>query len=164
MNKIKKYLKIKYLIILLVVIQFYRPSQNVQETRPKTNIFLVEEASDYVKDLISTSCYDCHSNNTAYPWYNNIAPVSWLLANHVDEGKEELNFDAWGTYSLKRKNKKLKEIKEELEEKEMPLESYLWIHKDAKLSQDQVKTIIDWARTLNPDIDKKEARDHVDEN
>lgn len=153
----KKFLKIKYLIILLIVIQFYRPSQNVQKTTPKTNIFEVEQASDYVKDLISTSCYDCHSNNTVYPWYNNIAPVSWWLDHHVDEGKKELNFDAWGTYSEKRKNHKLKEIKKQLEEKEMPLESYLWIHKDAKLTEDQVKTIVDWARTLNPDIDKKEV-------
>jgi hypothetical protein len=154
----KKFLKIKYLIILLIVIQFYRPSQNVQKITPKTNIFKVEQASEDVQDLIATSCYDCHSNNTVYPWYNKIAPVSWWLANHIDEGKEELNFDAWGTYSLKRKNKKLKEIKKQLEEREMPLESYLWIHKDAKLTQDQIKIIIDWARTLNPDIDKKEVR------
>jgi len=154
----KKFLKIKYLIILLIVIQFYRPSQNVQKITPKTNIFKVEQASEDVQDLIATSCYDCHSNNTVYPWYNEIAPVSWWLDNHINEGKEELNFDAWGTYSLKRKNKKLKEIKKQLEEREMPLESYLWIHKDAKLTQDQIKTIIDWARTLNPDIDKKEVR------
>jgi len=154
----KKYFKLKYLIFLLIAIQFYRPAKNIQKTHPKTNIFEVEQASEDVQDLIATSCYDCHSNNTAYPWYNNVAPVSWWLANHVDEGKDELNFDMWGTYSLKRKNKKLKEIKEQLEEGEMPLESYLWIHNDASLTQDQIKSIIDWARTLNPDIDKKEIR------
>ena len=154
----KKYLKLKYLIIIILAIQLYRPTQNKQTTPPDTNIFKVEQASEDVKDLIKTSCYDCHSNNTVYPWYSNIAPVSWWLDHHVDEGKSELNFDAWGTYSLRRKNHKLKEIKEQLEKKEMPLESYLWIHKDAALTTDQVKTIIDWARTLNPDIDKKEVR------
>jgi len=152
----KKYLKLKYLIILLIVIQFYRPAKNVQDTRSQSNIFLVEQASQDVQDLIATSCYDCHSNNTAYPWYNNVAPISWILANHVEEGKEELNFDAWGTYSIKRRNKKLKEIKEELEAQEMPLESYLWFHKDAALTSEQIDTLIDWVRTLNPDVDKKE--------
>jgi len=156
----KKYFKIKYLIVLLVIIQLYRPAKNSSSEISEASIFTTEIVPQEVEQILKTSCFDCHSNNTKYPWYNNIAPVSWILANHVDEGKEELNFDAWGTYSLKRKNHKLKEIKEMLEEHEMPLESYLWIHNDAKLTSDQIKTVVDWARTLNPDIDKKEAEKH----
>jgi len=155
-TKMKKYLKIKYLIILLIVIQFYRPTKNISSEISKNNIFKTEIVPHEVQKTIKTSCFNCHSNNTTYPWYNNIAPISWWLANHISEGKEELNFDEWGSYSLKRKNKKLKEIKKQLEEKEMPLESYLWMHENAILSKTQTKAIIDWARTINPDIDKKE--------
>jgi len=154
----KKYLKIKYLIILLVVIQLYRPTKNESTEISKNSIFTTEVVPQNVQTILKTSCYDCHSNNTVYPWYNNIAPVSWILANHVDEGKHELNFDAWGTYSEKRKNHKLKAIKKHLEEREMPLESYLWIHHDAALSKSQIKEVIDWARILNPNIDKKDTR------
>ena len=158
----KKYFKLKYFVILLVAIQLYRPAKNESTEISENSILTTEAVPQEVAKILKTSCYDCHSNNTVYPWYSNIAPVSWWLDNHVSEGKEELNFDAWGTYSLKRKNHKLKEIKEMLEDKEMPLESYLWIHDEAKLSSDQQKTIIDWARALNPDIDKKEERRHND--
>ena len=158
----KKYFKLKYFVILLVAIQLYRPAKNESTEISENSILTTEAVPQEVAKILKTSCYDCHSNNTVYPWYSNIAPVSWWLDNHVSEGKEELNFDAWGTYSLKRKNHKLKEIKEMLEDKEMPLESYLWIHDEAKLSSDQQKAIIDWARTLNPDIDKKEERRHND--
>jgi len=154
----KKYLKLKYLIILLIVIQLYRPTKNISTEVFKNNIFKTEIVPQEVQKIIKTSCFDCHSNNTKYPWYNNFAPVSWFLANHVDDGKEELNFDEWGAYSLKRKNRKLKEIKKQLEENEMPLESYLWIHGDAALTDNQIKSVIDWARVLNPDIDKKEEK------
>jgi len=154
----RKYLKIRYLILLIIAIQFYRPSKNIQNKKSKTNIFEIEHASVDVQDLIETSCYDCHSNNTHYPWYAEIAPVSWWLDHHINEGKGELNFDLWGTYSEKRKRHKLKEMKEMLEEHEMPLETYLWLHKDAKLTEDQINTIIDWARALNPSIDTKEPK------
>lgn len=154
----KKIFKLKYLIILLVVIQFYRPSKNTSTEMSPNSILTAVVVPQDVEQILKTSCYDCHSNNTVYPWYNNIAPVSWWLDNHVKEGKRELNFDEWASYTDKRKNHKLKEIKGNLEEKEMPLESYLWIHKNAKLSDDQIKAVVDWARTLNPDIDKKEVR------
>jgi len=154
----KKYFKLKYLIILLVIIQFYRPTKNKSTEISPNSIFTTEIVPQDVQQILKTSCFDCHSNNTNYPWYNNIAPVSWWLDNHISEGKKELNFDVWGTYSLKRKNHKLKGIKKLLEKGEMPLESYLWIHHNAKLSKSQVKTVVDWARTLNPDIDKKDER------
>jgi len=154
----KKYFKLKYLIILLILIQLYRPTKNKSTEVSPNSIFTTEIVPQDVQQILKTSCYDCHSNNTVYPWYNNIAPVSWWLDNHISEGKKELNFDEWGTYSLKRKNHKLKGIKKLLEKGEMPLESYLWIHHNAKLSKSQVKTVVDWARTLNPDIDKEPVR------
>lgn len=159
----KKYFKLKNLLILLVLIlvliQFYRPAKNISTEISSNSILTAVVVPQEVEQILKTSCYDCHSNNTVYPWYNNIAPVSWWLDNHVKEGKKELNFDEWASYSDKRKNHKLKEIKKQTEEKEMPLESYLWIHNDAKLSDSQIKTLVDWARSLNPDIDKEEVRE-----
>ena len=154
----KKFFKLKYLIILLVLIQLYRPSKNESEIESKTNIFVSEMVPQKVQDILKTSCFDCHSNNTVYPWYNNFAPVSWWIDDHINEGKKELNFDAWGSYSLKRRNHKLEEIKELLLKGEMPLESYLWIHNDAKLNESQINTVVDWVKVLYPDVDKKKNK------
>jgi len=160
-KNMKKYFKLKNLLILLVLIliliQFYRPAKNISTEISSNSILTAVVVPQEVEQILKTSCYDCHSNNTVYPWYNNIAPVSWWLDHHVKEGKKELNFDEWANYTDKRKNHKLKEIKEQTEEKEMPLKSYLWIHNDAKLSDSQIKTLVDWARILNPDIDKEEV-------
>lgn len=154
----KKFFKLKYLIVLLVLIQLYRPSKNELEIESKTNIFVSEMVPQEVQDILKTSCFDCHSNNTVYPWYNNVAPVSWWIDHHVEEAKKELNFDAWGSYSLKRRNHKLEEIKELLVKGEMPLESYLWVHKEAKLNENRINTMVDWIKVLYPDVDKKKNK------
>jgi hypothetical protein len=102
--------------------------------------------------LLKVSCYDCHSNHTDYPWYSKITPVNWWLNNHINEGKKELNFSTFSTGSFKRKDKKMKEIDEQVDKHEMPLDSYLWIHKDAKLNDAQRKLIIDWSKTSRQKI------------
>ena len=94
--------------------------------------------------ILQTSCFDCHSNYTNYPWYTNIQPIGWWLNHHVDEGKEELNFSEFESYSLKRKLHKLEEIKEMVEEGEMPLSSYTLIHGDTKLSPEQKEILYTW--------------------
>lgn len=127
------------IILVLVGIQFIRPDKNQSD-----NQINKIEVSTEINQILAASCYDCHSNKTNYPWYNSIAPVSWFLANHVNEGKEHLNFSEWKNYNTKQKNHILEEIKEVLEEHEMPLKSYLLIHEEAKLTSNNVEKILKW--------------------
>jgi hypothetical protein len=94
--------------------------------------------------LLKVACYDCHSNSTIYPWYSRITPVNWWLYDHIKEGKRELNFSEF-TGSYKRKMRKLEETAEQTEKHEMPISSYLWLHKEARLNDAQRKLIADWA-------------------
>lgn len=100
--------------------------------------------SDEVKALIKGACYDCHSNATVYPWYSEVAPVSWWTKHHVNEGREELNFSVWADYSLKKADHKLEECAEEVEEGKMPLDSYTWTHGDADLNEKQRELLEDF--------------------
>lgn len=102
--------------------------------------------------MIHTSCYDCHSNNTTYPWYSEIQPVAWWLADHVKEGKSELNFSEFATYTAKKGDHKLDEFIKMLKEGEMPLTSYTLIHGDAKLTAEQIVELTDWAEQLRAQI------------
>ncbi|WP_276361847.1 heme-binding domain-containing protein [Daejeonella sp. H1SJ63] len=140
------------LIAVLVIIQFFRPALNQSSAETPNDIFVHYAAPDSLRQMISTSCYDCHSNNTVYPWYSNIQPVAWWLANHVNEGKSELNFSEFATYKPKKADHKLEELIEMIEKGEMPLKSYTIIHGNAKLSADQQKTITDWAKGLRAQI------------
>ena len=134
------------LILAFVIAQFFGPEKN-QGNLATIEPFLVEiNPPEDVKLIIKQACFDCHSDYTRYPWYNNITPVNYWMAGHVDHGKEELNFSKWSDYSLKRKDHKLDEIIELVEKKEMPLNSYTWTHSDAKLSDEQINRIISWAK------------------
>lgn len=136
------------LIVALALLQLYRPTKNISTEVSVNAIEQHYEVPETVNQLLRTSCYDCHSNNTVYPWYNNIQPVALWLDEHVRDGKKHLNFDEFNTYSDKRKQKKFKEIAETIEENEMPLGSYTLIHQDAKLSPADKKLLIDWARGM----------------
>jgi hypothetical protein len=105
-----------------------------------------------VASTLQSSCYDCHSNNTHYPWYANFQPVAWWLADHVKEGKKEVNFSEFATYRIGRQYRKLEEIANEVEEGEMPLQSYTFIHGDAKLSPAQKESLINWASATRDSI------------
>jgi len=145
MSNAKKYLR--YFLILalvvLVVMQFIQPEKNqagyaaVADFETQTNI------STEVAGILKTNCYDCHSNHTNYPWYANIAPVSYWLDDHVRHGKGDFNVSKWNEYSTKKKDHKLEELIEEVEEGHMPLDSYTWIH--GTLSKDDQKTLMEWA-------------------
>lgn len=126
------------LLFVLVIAQFFKPEKNI--SNQQTNVNNIPE--NILKDL-KIACYDCHSNQTNYPWYSNVQPVAWWLNKHIVNGKKHLNFDK----KLTRKN--LEEIAEVIEENEMPLFSYTIIHKDAKLSDLQKKGIMDWAEQAN---------------
>lgn len=133
------------IISLLVLIQFFRPERNLGLADTEKDITHSLTVSSEVKNILQKSCYDCHSNHTEYPWYANFQPVSGWLAHHVNEGKDELNFSEFDTYKLKRKIKKLKEVIEQTKKGDMPLNSYLIIHKDAALSEEQKNQLIKWA-------------------
>ena len=105
-----------------------------------------------VQTILSRSCNDCHSSKTTWPWYSQMAPISWLLADHVKDGRGELNFSEWATYSAKRKRRKLTEICEQVNKKEMPVSSYLWMHHDAALSPTDRNAICDWANAEKANI------------
>ena len=136
------------LLVCFVGIQFMPTKLNQSNTVPKTDFVLVNNAPKNIGTLLQESCYDCHSNNTQYPWYNKIQPVAWFLEDHINEGKEELNFNEWDAYSNRRKNSKLKSIISQVKDDEMPLASYTLIHKDAKLSNSEKTLIIDYMKNL----------------
>lgn len=137
------------LIVLgaLVLLQFVRPTRNTGTVMGTNHISSVVPVSQEVEQLLATACYDCHSNQTTYPWYTNIQPIGLWMGHHVDEGKDELNFSEFASYKKKRQLHKLDEIVEMIEEKEMPLASYTWIHTDAKMSAEQAALLIDWAKS-----------------
>jgi len=146
MKQVKKIFP--YLAILLVLIQFIRPEKNIEISPSNDRISNNIEIPVNVIKILKTSCYDCHSNNTRYPWYNTIAPVSWILKNHIDEAKDELNFSEWNTYSVKKKKHKIHEMEEEIEAGEMPLKSYTFIHRNAILSKSDKKIFLKWLKTI----------------
>ena len=125
--KITKVIAIIVLIVL-VGIQFVPTKRNKSDVTPQTDFMLVSEVPITIQNQLKVSCYDCHSNNTSYPWYNNVQPIAWFLENHIKEGKAELNFNEWKNYSDRRKNSKLRSIIKQIENGEMPMDSYTLIH------------------------------------
>ena len=135
-------------LVVLVGIQFVPTNRNQSEVVPKSDFMLVNNVPKDVQDKLKVSCYDCHSNNTEYPWYNKIQPAAWFLEDHIREGKSELNFNEWGELSERRKNSKLRSIISQIEDDEMPLDSYTFIHWDAKFSELEKKEIIKYMTQL----------------
>jgi hypothetical protein len=136
------------LLIILIGIQFIRPVKNMSTVITRDDITAQFNIPDPVLDILQRSCYDCHSNSTRYPWYNQIQPVAWWLNRHVQEGKQELNFSEFGSYTIKKATRKLAKIAKTTKGGSMPLDAYLWIHTDAKLSASDIQVIGDWAKGL----------------
>lgn len=130
------------LLVIFLLAQFVRPSKSNPPIDPAKEL----RAPANVQQIIDRSCIDCHTNRTRHPWYNNITPVNWYLADHVKEGRHELNFSEYASYKPRRKNKKLEEICEQVEEGNMPLPEYTWLHPEAKLSQADRQTLCAWTR------------------
>jgi len=124
-------------LVVLIGIQFISIDKNNPPIDESLDFFSTESFSPEGVELIKNACYDCHSNESKYPWYSNIAPVSFVLEDHIKEGREELNFSEYQSYSAKKKNHKLEEISEALREGWMPLDNYVWMHSEAKLSLEQ---------------------------
>ena len=144
------------LAVVLVLIQFYRPDLNNSSYESAVNEFIQQNnVSSEVESVLKTSCFDCHSNHTNYPFYAQVAPISFWINHHVEEGKEHLNFSDWNNYSIKKKLHKLDEIIEEIDEHEMPLGSYTLIHRDAKLNEESSNLLINWSKELQNAYDIK---------
>ncbi len=135
------------LLVILVIIQFFRPTKNKSTVLSTNDVTAGLIVPPNVEKILKLSCYDCHSNNTRYLWYANVQPVAWWLNHHIDEGKRELNFSEFKRYKIYRQHKKLEEIAEEVETGEMPLNSYTLIHRNANLDEQQKNMIISWSKS-----------------
>ncbi|MAO07402.1 MAG: hypothetical protein CL596_01675 [Alteromonas sp.] len=140
------------LLVAFVGIQFVPTERNQSDVVPKTDFMLVNSVPDHIKSKLQTSCYDCHSNNTQYPWYNKVQPIAWFLEDHIKEGKAELNFNEWDSLSNRRKKSKLRSIIKQIESDKMPLDSYTLIHKDASFSETEKQELIKWVEQLKDSI------------
>lgn len=146
----KRILKITLLVLLVVflLIQFYPRARKNNNPSMSNDISAVHFIPANVKSLLKSSCYDCHSNYTNYPWYYNLQPVAWWLDDHIKEAKKELNFSEFAQYNIARQYRKLEEINELVTENEMPLKAYTIIHTDTKLNEAKKLLITGWATNL----------------
>lgn len=150
------------LLIILIVIQFFHPARNKAEGEQPNNVSKLYPVSSEVKSILDKACMDCHSNNTAYPWYSKIQPVDWWMTHHVNEGKRELNFDEFATYNLRRQYHKLEEVMKQVKDNEMPISSYTWIHKDAILTTAEQNGLINWADSIRNEMKRKYPIDSLE--
>ena len=133
------------LLIALIVIQFIRPKKNLSDSAGDAVFMSETNPPKDVRLILRSSCYDCHSNNTNYPWYSNIAPVSFWVADHINHGKSHLNFSEWANNDNQKKAHKMEEVVETVKSSEMPLAEYTWTHSHARLSDQQRMAVIEWA-------------------
>ncbi len=134
------------LLILLIISQFFSPEKNEGDLISVVPFLNETNPPENVKLILETTCFDCHSNKTNYPWYNDITPVNYWLDSHIKDGKKHLNFSKWSSYSLKRKEHKMDELYEEVEQGEMPLSSYTWTHSESNLTQYQLDAGVTWGK------------------
>jgi uncharacterized membrane protein len=147
MKKISKKISI-ILISVFAVIQFIPSSRNINKELLSTDFTSIYEVPKNIKQTLQNACYDCHSNNTNYPWYNRVQPIAWFLENHIEEAKKELNFSEYGSYTTQKQNRKLEEISEAVKEKKMPLKAYQLMHSKAKLTEKERKEFTTWFTSI----------------
>ncbi|CAN5348369.1 hypothetical protein BH09BAC2_BH09BAC2_15470 [soil metagenome] len=153
MSRIQKILLA--ILVVFVAIQFIQPSKNISSEILPTDITRVFTVPQKVQDLLKTSCYDCHSNNTRYPWYSFIQPGAWWMDHHIKEGKQNLNFSEFGSYSNRKQQNKFRSTAKSILDETMPIKPYLIIHADSKFTEDQKIFVLDW---INKTKDSMEAR------
>jgi len=149
-----KTIKVLIWIILgaLIIIQFIPVSYPEVIGENKDDLIKNSDIPDDITLVLRTSCYDCHSNETKYPWYSYIAPIKWLIIRDIDYGRDDLNFSEWHNLKPRDKIKLLNAISEEVEEGNMPMPIYTLIHRNASLDDDQKKLLIDWTEHMMNDI------------
>ncbi|PKF74186.1 heme-binding domain-containing protein [Chryseobacterium sp. PMSZPI] len=147
----------KVLVVILVafiIIQFFPIDKTNPPPTPGMDFLKIKKTPDNIAKTIRISCYDCHSNETKYPWYADISPASWFVKNHINEGRKHLNFSTFAVYEPQRQLRKLEESIEMIEKKEMPLESYYLGHQDAKLTDDQRADLIQYFKKIKEDTER----------
>ncbi len=142
----KKILKIVVIALFIgfIGIQFVRPEKTNPPINPAETMQATMQVPENVQSIFKRSCNDCHSHETVYPFYSNIAPISWQVVDHINEGRRKLNFSVWNTYDDKKKKRKFEGICEEMQSGEMPMSQYTLIHREAIISADDTKTVCDW--------------------
>lgn len=143
------------LFIVFIVIQFIRPAHNTSGQVLPTDITKTINVPDKILDVFKNSCYDCHSNDTRYPWYVNIQPMGWIMADHIKTGKANLNFSEFGSYSKRKQANKLRSLAETINDGSMPISSYTIMHTDAKLSEENKKLITGWVAKTRDSLSMK---------
>ena len=136
------------LLVAFVGIQFIPTNRNHSEEVPPSDFMLVKNVPTEVKSILMISCYDCHSNNTHYPWYQKVQPVSWYLEGHIEDGKEELNFSEFGSYSFRMQKAKMRSILSQVKDGKMPLSSYTLLHHEAKLTAEEKQILEKWIEEM----------------
>lgn len=142
-------------VLALAGAQFIRPELNLTTNPQPDAIGRAYTVPGPVADILKRACLDCHSNNTYYPWYSNIQPLGWWLRDHISDGKDELNFDEFASYSPKKQFRKSEEVWEEVEKDAMPLPSYTWVHRDAVLTAAEKDQLKQWVAGLKKEISEK---------
>lgn len=137
-----------FLLAALIIIQFIHPTKNKAEGPQPNYVGNAFDIPADVKTILDKACNDCHSNNTKYPWYAHVQPVLWWLNDHVKEGKKHVNFDEYTNQSLRYQYHKMEETIDMIKNGKMPLDSYTWIHKDAKLTKEEKTKITNWANSI----------------
>ena len=150
-----------FLLIALISIQFFHPKRNKTTSEQPNYIGKIHAIPEDVQSILAKACNDCHSNNTRYPWYSNIQPVDWWMTGHIKDGKKGLNLDEYTNRSLRFQYNKMKEVVDLLKKGEMPLNSYLWIHKDAKLTADEKSKLTNWATAIMDSMKAKHPMDSL---
>lgn len=145
------------LLILFVISQFFGPKQNNGDIATIKPFLAETNPPEDVKLLLKETCYDCHSSFTKYPWYSRITPVDYWMAGHVKDGKKHFNVSTWADASLKKRDHKFEELIEMIEKKEMPLPSYTWTHGDSKLNDEQIASIVTWAKGVREEYAKQKS-------
>jgi Haem-binding domain len=142
----KKKLKIVLLVLFVIFLaaQFFRPDRTTAPIVQAETLEATVAVPENVAVVLKRSCNDCHTNETRYPWYSEVVPASWLLADHINEGRQKLNFSVWNTYDNTKKRRKMDQICDQITDGEMPQYQYLWIHRDAHLTDEDKKVLCDW--------------------
>lgn len=141
-------------LVVFIAIQFIQPAHNSSGQALPTDITKTIRVPDNVLNIFKKACYDCHSNNTRYPWYVYIQPTGWIMARHIRNGKDNLNFSDFGSYSQRKQANKLRAIETSIKEGSMPLPAYTIMHTDAKLSAEDKKLINDWTSVAKDSLSK----------
>jgi len=147
---------LKWLIVVLIVAfigsQFIRPARTNPPVDESKTMFATGKVPADVRGILERSCADCHSHATVWPWYSNVAPVSWLVAEDVVDARKEMNFSVWGDYTPKRAEHKLEELCEQVEQREMPLKKYTFLHPNAKLTDADRRRLCEWSSAWRKEI------------